>query len=111
MEFGEVIRGGIGLLAALVLGYVAVDNPIRSREHVQCIQRTVCKLCASEVVDARCEEACEVDVGNAGRGVVPIDHGRITDLVAEGRGSGWLLFAIYGKGREEVRCVEEARSF
>ncbi len=63
---------------------------------------------APEVIHTRGEEASKISVRDARRGIFPVDGGQVADLVREGGGPFWLLFAVSRKCREGFNVTEKA---
>ncbi len=69
---------------------------------------TLSKILASQVVDACGEEASEVCVRDASWGRLPVNEGRVVDLISKGGGATRLLLTIGGKSREKLKVAQEA---
>ena len=96
------------LLWALISRYVIVHDAICLGKLLKGKQGSIGKLLASQVVDTCREEAYEIRVRDAGRGIVPVNERGVMQLGAEGGGTRGLESAVCGQGREGFNVGQEA---
>jgi hypothetical protein len=94
---GVLRRLTFELFGPFVARDMTVHNAIRGGELADGMQGALSKVLTSQVVDACCEKAGEVGIGDAGRGGVPVNEGGSANLVSKGNRAARLLFAIRGE--------------